>query len=129
MGRPQIEIDPEKVRSLAATGLSQQQIADSLGISEKTLRNRKKGINSVFAEAIKKGKAQGLAVATSKLFEAVKRGEPWAICFMLKCQGGWNEKSYLEVTGKNGEAIQIEQKSVLNDKQKAMLDKLLDENY
>ena len=42
------------VESLAAQGLTNQQIADSLGISERTLQNRKKKDNAEFAEAIKK---------------------------------------------------------------------------
>lgn len=41
------------VESLAAQGLTNQQIADSLGISERTLQNRKKD-NAEFAKAIKK---------------------------------------------------------------------------
>ena len=126
--KPKIQIDLKKVRALAAKGLSQEKIALALGISERTLRNRKKE-SSEFAEAIKRGQAQGEAIIIDKLFEAAQAGEAWAICFFLKCRCGWNEKSYLEVTGKNGEAIQVEQKAVLTDKQKAMLDKILDENY
>lgn len=126
--KPKIEIDIQKVKALAQRGLSQEKIALALGVSERTLRNRKKE-STEFAEAIKKGQSEGEAMIVDKLFEAANRGEAWAICFFLKCRCGWNEKSYLEVTGKNGDPIQIEQKSVLNDKQKAMLDKLLDENY
>lgn len=35
----------------------------------------------------------------------------------------------MRIAGKDGGAIQLEQKSILNDKQKAMLDKILDENF
>lgn len=126
--KPKIQIDLDKVRTLAAAGLTNEKIALALGISEATLYDRKRE-SKEFREAIKKGTAEGEAIVTSKLFEAARRGEAWAICFFLKCRCGWNEKSYLEVTGKNGEAIQVEQKSVLTDKQKAMLDKILDENY
>jgi hypothetical protein len=35
--------------------------------------------------------AEGEAVATSKLFEMVKKGAPWAVCIYLKARCGWRE--------------------------------------
>ncbi len=41
--------------------------------------------------------------AESVLFEAVKRGEGWAVCFLLKTIGknrGYSERTHLDVSGK-----------------------------
>ncbi len=40
--KPKIQIDLKQVESLAANGLTQEQIACALGISESTLTKRKK---------------------------------------------------------------------------------------
>jgi len=49
------EIDLEKVEELASLGLSEQQIADSLGISRSTL-SRRKNDNETFDTALRKEK-------------------------------------------------------------------------
>ncbi|HHF3743728.1 TPA: LuxR C-terminal-related transcriptional regulator [Haemophilus influenzae] len=94
--KPKIEIDLSMVESLAAQGLTNQQIADSLGISERTLQNRKKD-NAEFAEAIKKGKAKGIEVVTNALMKKIKSGNVTAMIFFLKTQGGWKENNQLEI--------------------------------
>lgn len=94
--KPKLEIDLSVVESLAAQGLTNQQIADSLGISERTLQNRKKD-NAEFAEAIKKGKAKGIAVVTNALMKKIKSGNVTAMIFFLKTQGGWKENNQLEI--------------------------------
>ncbi|OKQ02289.1 LuxR family transcriptional regulator [Haemophilus influenzae] len=94
--KPKIEIDLSMVESLAAQGLTNQQIADSLGISERTLQNRKKD-NAEFAEAIKKGKAKGIAVVTNALMKKIKSGNVTAMICFLKTQGGWKENNQLEI--------------------------------
>lgn len=96
--KPKIEIDLAKVEALAANGLSQQQIADSLGISERTLRNRKKESAS-FAEAIRRGKNKGIAYVTNALFNKIKKGNVTAMIFYLKTQAGWKETQVNQVTG------------------------------
>lgn len=96
--KPKIEIDLAKVEALAANGLTQQQIAASLGISERTLYNSKRD-NADFAEAIKRGKAKGIAVVTNKLMEQCKNGNTTAIIFFLKTQAGWKETQITEHTG------------------------------
>lgn len=86
-----IEIDLAKVESLAAQGLTEEQIADALGISPRTLTNRKRD-SADFADSIKRGKAKGIAVVTSKLMEQVKSGNVTAMIFFLKTRGGWSER-------------------------------------
>jgi hypothetical protein len=46
-----------------------------------------------FADAIKKGAAEGIIVASSKLFQMVKGGNLGAVIFYLKSRAGWREHS------------------------------------
>ena len=103
--KPKIHIDLKKVESLAANGLTQEQIASALGISERTLRSRK-GEIADFADAIKRGKAKGIALVTNKLMESIKGGNMTGMIFFLKTQAGWKETNVQEHTGKDGTALQ-----------------------
>jgi len=86
-----IELDLSKVESLAAQGLTEAQIADALGVSRATVTRNKRD-NDAFDAAIKRGKAKGIAVVTSKLMEQVKGGNVTAMIFFLKTRGGWSER-------------------------------------
>ena len=121
--KPRIEIDLDEVETLASRGLTQQQIADALGISVDTLYSRKRE-NQDFQEAIKRGQAKGVASVSNKLYESAMRGEAWAVCFFLKTKGGYKETQKVEMT-----ADVKTQEVELTSKQKATLDKLLDEDY
>lgn len=58
-----------------------------------------------------------LDLAEVELLKAMKRGEAWAVCFFLKCQGkgrGYIERQAVEHTGKDGGPIQYE---TMTDKQ------------
>lgn len=103
--KPKIQIDLNKVESLAANGLTQEQIAAALGISESTLHKRKQE-NTELTAAIKRGKAKGIALVTNKLMESIKGGNMTAMIFFLKTQAGWKETNVQEHTGANGDAIQ-----------------------
>ena len=102
--KPKIHIDLKQVESLAANGLTQEQIAAALGISERTLRSRK-GEIADFADAIKRGKAKGIALVTNKLMESIKGGNMTGMIFFLKTQAGWKETNVQEHTGANGDPI------------------------
>ena len=104
--KPKIHIDLKQVESLAANGLTQEQIAAALGISERTLRSRK-GEIADFADAIKRGKAKGIALVTNKLMESIKGGNMTGMIFFLKTQAGWKETNVQEVTGANGDPISL----------------------
>jgi transcriptional regulator with XRE-family HTH domain len=104
--KPKIHIDLKQVESLAANGLTQEQIACALGISESTLHQRKRD-SADFAAAIKRGKAKGIALVTNKLMESIKGGNMTGMIFFLKTQAGWKETNVQEVTGANGSAIQV----------------------
>ena len=103
--KPKIQIDLKQVESLAANGLTQEQIAAALGISESTLHKRKKE-NTEFTAAIKRGKAKGIALVTNKLMESIKGGNMTAMIFFLKTQAGWKETNIQEHTGANATALQ-----------------------
>ena len=73
-GRPKFEITEEvceKAKSLAAQGMTLEQIAACLGISYDTLNERKKEF-SEFCDSIKEGQAKGIGIITNKLFERGK---------------------------------------------------------
>ena len=121
--KPRIEIDFAKVEALASRGLTKQQIADALGVSQTTFYARQKE-SEEFEEAIKRGQAKGVASVSNKLYESAMRGEAWAVCFFLKTKGGYKETQKVEMT-----ADVKTQEVELTSKQKSTLDKLLDEDY
>ena len=106
-GRPAFAVTPEiiaKVESLAARGMTSEQIADCLGISYQTL-NEKSKIYAEFSDAIKQGKAKGIANVTAALLKNVGTGNVAAQIFYLKCQAKWRE---LELEKKEEEKLSDE---------------------
>lgn len=106
----QIEIDLDELYHYAQMGLSEQQIADSLGISNATLGRRKKD-DAEFAEALKAGKAAGVRAVTNALFEgATNPDKPStsAQIFFLKNRGGWTDRAEVEHTGVVGVDVQLD---------------------
>ena len=85
-GRKPIKIDLEQVENLASRGLGNSQIARALGVSWDTIdRNRKRSAD--FEDALKRGKARGLAQVTNALFEsATEKNSVVAQIFYLKNQ-------------------------------------------
>ena len=73
----------EKIEVLASRGLDQQDIAYCIGIHPTTL-SEKKYENEQLQEALKRGKAKGLAQITNALFEQALAGSTGAACFYLK---------------------------------------------
>lgn len=107
VGRPAFKITHEvleKVESLAARGMTSQQIADCLGIAAGTLCE-KQNQNNEFYEAIKRGKAKGIANVTAALLKNVGTGNVAAQIFYLKCQAKWRE---LELEKKEEEKLSDE---------------------
>lgn len=80
----------KQVEQLASLGMTQQQIADALGIGISTLMDKKHEFEE-FAEAIKTGKAKGIATVTAALRENIKNRNVASILFYLKCQANWVE--------------------------------------
>lgn len=98
------DADRNTVRIMAAAGVSQEDIATCIGtkgISEPTLRKH-------FPRELKTAYLMANAQAVAKLFEAVNKGEGWAICFWLKCRARWQEVVRYEHTGANEGPVQID---------------------
>lgn len=121
--KPKIKIDLKQVESLAANGLTDEQIASALGISRTTLSNRKRE-NEQFVLAIKRGKAKGIALVTNKLMESIKGGNITGMIFFLKTQAGWKETNVQEHTGANGKPLIPSAKEMTTDELKAELEAL-----
>jgi hypothetical protein len=95
--------DRATVQNLAALGATHADIALCIGtdgISEKTLRKH-------FRRELQNSLSEVKALAMSQVVAAMKRGEPWAVCFFLKCRGGWRETQNLEHSGPGGGPIQM----------------------
>jgi len=75
-GRPPFEITEEvltKVEQFAAQGLTRDQIARCLGMSERTVYEKQKEFPQ-FLQAIEDGKAKGVATISNALFGTAKEG-------------------------------------------------------
>lgn len=109
MGRSRKTLTPEQVKqveSLAAV-MTEEQIADFFGFSERTLRNRMTEDPKIVA-AYKKGKAKAIGMAGENLLKLVRKGNLGALCFFLKTQAGWRETTRQEVTGKDGAPLEVD---------------------
>ena len=86
VGRKRIKLDLEQVENLASRGLGTTQIARALGVSWNTIDRNRKRLGE-FEEALKRGKARGLAQVTNALFEsATEKNSVVAQIFYLKNQ-------------------------------------------
>jgi hypothetical protein len=98
-GQPKWIPTPEiikEVESYGSLGMTSEQIALCLGISVASLCNKQNEYVEFF-EAIKRGKAKGIALVTSELIKNVKAKNVTAQIFYLKCQAKWKETQVLEV--------------------------------
>lgn len=90
MPRPKIQPDIAEVERLASLGLTQEQIADALGVSARTLQKRK-AESAEFSDAIKRGQAKGISAVANALFEKAMGGDATSMIFFLKARAGWKE--------------------------------------
>lgn len=108
MPRARRTFTPEQVREVEhlAAVMTQSQIADFFGFSQRSLRNRLTDDPDV-AAAYKRGKAKAVGMAGENLMKQVQRGNMTAICFFLKTQAGWRETTHVEHTGKDNKPIEF----------------------
>jgi AcrR family transcriptional regulator len=78
--------------------------ARKLGVSRRTIYNRLEKSEEL-REALEEARDFTSDVAELKLFQAIEKGEAWAVCFYLKCQAkdrGYVEKQQVEHSGADG---------------------------
>jgi len=99
-GRKPIVIDYERVEYLASLNMGIMDICKSLNVGWDTFNKHRIKKNSELAEALDRGKAKGLQLATSKLMEKIQDGEFNAIQFYLKSadRDTWADKQTVEHT-------------------------------
>lgn len=112
VGRPPFEITEDicrKAETLAAQGLTKEQIARSLGISYQTLNEKTKEF-AEFSEAIKNGQAKGIATITNALFTKAKSGDTTSMIFYLKNRdpANWEDVQKREMYSKGNNNLVIE---------------------
>lgn len=93
-----------KVKLYAGLGSTQEQIATMIGKSVDTLTR-----NPLTAKALAEGKAETLAKVAGALVRKALNGDTASAIFYLKTQGGWKETSVQELSGANGDPIQVQQ--------------------
>jgi len=112
MGRPLIKIDKDmckKAESLSAQGLTMEQIAAVLGMGDRTLYEKQAEYPQL-SQAIKAGRAKGVATITNTLFNKAKDGDNTAMIFYLKNRAGWADKVDVDqkVSGQLGGKWEVE---------------------
>lgn len=93
-----IEFDLAEIEELAGLGLTQEEIADSLGVSERTISNRLSD-DANFAAAYKRGCARGKRHVANTLRTQSDSGNVAATIFYLKCRAGWKDTQVVEHSG------------------------------
>ena len=96
-------IDYEELYNLAKIGLSEEQIAVSLGISVSTIARRKRD-DDTFGSTLKAGKQAGISAVTNSLFESATADKPntSAQIFYLKNRGGWRDRTEVDANISGG---------------------------
>ena len=96
-------IDYEELYNLAKIGLSEEQIAVSLGISVSTIARRKRD-DDTFDTTLKAGKQAGISAVTNSLFESATADKPntSAQIFYLKNRGGWRDRTEVDANISGG---------------------------
>lgn len=89
-----ITIDLGKVESFASRGLTEEQVANSLGLLLSNIKQDQQ-LFAQFKEAYQRGEAKGVAVISNLLFDKAKAGDTQAMIFFLKSKG-WSDKPPLK---------------------------------
>ena len=99
----------KQAESLAAQGLTMEQIASVIGIGERTLYEKQEE-NPQLAQAIKRGRHKGVATIANALFNKAKGGDNTAMIFYLKnrAPGEWRDRREHELSGPDGGPIKTE---------------------
>jgi hypothetical protein len=86
-----IKFDLKKVKRLASLGLTQSEIAMSLGVGTRTVEDRIAN-DTDFTDAYTQGKYSGLADVSNALFDEAMSGNVQAQKFFLAARHGLSDK-------------------------------------
>lgn len=116
-------IDYEKLYNLAKMGLSEEQIAISLGISASTITRRKRD-DEQFDRTLKAGKQKGVETVTNALFENATGDKPStsAQIFFLKNRAGWRDRQEVDANLSGSVAVDHDVESALQALKDAGID-------
>ena len=103
-----VSIHPEDIERLASQGLSTKQIAHCLGIARSTLYVRMQQQSDI-SDALKGGRAKGLAEVANALFESAVGGNVTAMIYYLKARDPkrWSDRRQTEIIGKGGGPVEL----------------------
>ena len=106
-GRPSKlgKIDLRQVESLAALGLTDEDIALVLGIGERTLERYKKDPD--FWHALKRGKIKADSQVAKRLYEKAMNGDTTAMIFWLKNRRPDRWRDRKEISGEINEKVKL----------------------
>jgi hypothetical protein len=108
MGRPRKELtgeQVEQVEKMAGCGLTLEQIAYCLDISDDTLQRRFQERPEVL-RAYKVGKAKAIRAVANTVYLKAVAGEGAFPFFYMKTQANWRETNRMEVTGADGGPVE-----------------------
>ena len=100
-GRKPIEINEKELTSLAAQGLTDQEIMDYFNIGSTTFYRKKRQIEQ-FRQAVAQGRARGNAAISNKLYNKAAAGDLEAMKFYLERRCGWIRQENLKHEGDMG---------------------------
>lgn len=106
-----------EAKLLASRGLTNEEIAYNLDIGRSTLyENMMK--HPDLADAIRKGKASGVAQIANKLYQKASGGDTTCMIFYLKCRGGWRDVQQIETIDRTGEIQTFDEKDPIEASKK-----------
>ena len=103
MGRPPHEPTEQtrlQAKTLAAVGIRHEDIAAKLGITADTL-------TKYYRKELDDGRVDANAQIGKSLFEQARAGNTTAMIFWLKTRAGWKETNVHEVSGLDGQALEV----------------------
>jgi transposase len=103
MGRPPHEPTEQtrlQAKTLAAVGIRHEDIAAKLGITADTL-------TKYYRKELDDGRVDANAQIGKSLFEQARAGNTSAMIFWLKTRAGWKETNVHEVSGLDGQALEV----------------------
>jgi transposase len=103
MGRPPHEPTEQtrlQAKTLAAVGIRHEDIAAKLGITADTL-------TKYYRKELDDGRVDANAQIGKSLFEQARAGNTAAMIFWLKTRAGWKETNVHEVSGLDGQALEV----------------------